>query len=260
MGALLFETLTGRAPAQGRPDRRHRRPAWPRRGCRAPPPTTTRCPSPSRRSCSARWPPIPPPATREIQEMRKAVDTLLFSGDFTPDHLQPRLLHALAVPRGHRAGGQGLKEEKDASYVEYLADEPVAAPGRRGSPPGRGGRRPAASRRASAWRACRLVAAEGRTLRARRSRPRPWPSAGPAAGPVTSAATRRATPAVTSAARRRAGFTFHRAAGRAASRRRGALGGGGPPRCCCRRRGPATEPARPRRRLPRPRCCPPPPR
>jgi TonB family protein len=64
------------------------------------------------------------PAARyaEVQEMRKAVDTLLFSGDFTPTTFNLAFfMHSLFredIEREARA----LKEDKDASYLEYLTD------------------------------------------------------------------------------------------------------------------------------------------
>jgi TonB family protein len=69
------------------------------------------------------------PAARhaEIQEMRKAVDTLLFSGDFSPTTFNLAFfMHSLFrddIDRESRA----LKEEKEASYLEFLAEEPARA-------------------------------------------------------------------------------------------------------------------------------------
>jgi TonB family protein len=70
------------------------------------------------------------PAARytEIQEMRKAVDTLLFSGDFTPTTFNLAFfMHSLFREDIEREA-KALKEEKDASYLEYLTD--AAAPAR----------------------------------------------------------------------------------------------------------------------------------
>jgi len=70
------------------------------------------------------------PAARygDVHEMRKAVDTLLFSGDFSPTTFNLAFfMHSLFrddIDREARA----LKEEREASYAEYLADEPVRAP------------------------------------------------------------------------------------------------------------------------------------
>ncbi len=58
----------------------------------------------------------------EIQEMRKAIDTLLFSGDFTPTTFNLAFfMHSLFrddIERETRA----LKEEREASYLEYLTE------------------------------------------------------------------------------------------------------------------------------------------
>jgi TonB family protein len=70
------------------------------------------------------------PAARyaEVHEMRKAVDTLLFSGDFSPTTFNLAFfMHSLFrddIDREARA----LKEEREASYLEYLAEEAVRAP------------------------------------------------------------------------------------------------------------------------------------
>ena len=59
----------------------------------------------------------------EMQEMRKAIDTLLFSGDFTPTTFNLAFfMHSLYredIEREARA----LKEDKEASYLEYLPTE-----------------------------------------------------------------------------------------------------------------------------------------
>ena len=59
----------------------------------------------------------------EMQEMRKALDTLLFSGDFTPTTFNLAFfMHSLYredIEREARA----LKEDKEASYLEYLQAE-----------------------------------------------------------------------------------------------------------------------------------------
>jgi serine/threonine-protein kinase len=65
------------------------------------------------------------PAARygEIQEMRKAVDTLLFSGDFTPTTFNLAFfMHSLFRDDIERESRR-LKEEREASYVEAIAEE-----------------------------------------------------------------------------------------------------------------------------------------
>jgi TonB family protein len=77
------------------------------------------------------------PAQRygDMQEMRKAIDTLLFSGDFTPTTFNLAFfMHSLyreEIERETRA----LKEEKEASYQEFLTEDPRTATGRPTPPP-----------------------------------------------------------------------------------------------------------------------------
>ena len=64
----------------------------------------------------------------EIQEMRKAIDTLLFSGDFTPTTFNLAFfMHSLFREDIERES-KLLKEEKEASYLEFLAEEAKAIP------------------------------------------------------------------------------------------------------------------------------------
>ncbi|HLA79528.1 MAG TPA: TonB family protein [Vicinamibacteria bacterium] len=58
----------------------------------------------------------------EIQEMRKAIDTLLFSGDFTPTTFNLAFfMHSLFRDDIERET-KALKEEREASYLEYLTE------------------------------------------------------------------------------------------------------------------------------------------
>lgn len=66
----------------------------------------------------------------EIQEMRKALDTLLFSGDFTPTTFNLAFfMHSLFREDIDRES-KAIKEEKEASYLEYLTEDakPVPTP------------------------------------------------------------------------------------------------------------------------------------
>jgi len=64
----------------------------------------------------------------EAQEMRKAVDTLLFSGDFTPTTFNLAFfMHSLFRDTIDRES-KTLKEEKEASYAEYLTEDVKSAP------------------------------------------------------------------------------------------------------------------------------------
>src|SRR5262249_25900373 len=70
------------------------------------------------------------PAQRygDAPEMRKAVDTLLFSGDFAPTTFNLAFfMHSLfrdTIDRESRV----LKEEKEASYADFLTDDVKNAP------------------------------------------------------------------------------------------------------------------------------------
>jgi len=70
------------------------------------------------------------PAARyaEIAEMRKAVDTLLFSGDFSPTTFNLAFfMHSLFREDIDRET-QALGEERAASYAEFLVEEPARPP------------------------------------------------------------------------------------------------------------------------------------
>jgi serine/threonine-protein kinase len=63
----------------------------------------------------------------EIAEMRKAIDTLLFSGDFTPTTFNLAFfMHSLFREDIDKESKQ-LKDEKEASYAEFLVDDKAAA-------------------------------------------------------------------------------------------------------------------------------------
>jgi len=128
VGLLLFETLTGEAFFQGQ-----RTEDLPGRLSQAklqsPTSDDDSLPRPIadilRRSLAR------DPATRygEVQEMRKAVDTLLFSGDFTPTTFNLAFfMHSLFREDIEREA-KALKEDKDASYLEYLTDATLIATG-----------------------------------------------------------------------------------------------------------------------------------
>jgi TonB family protein len=64
----------------------------------------------------------------EIQEMRKAIDTLLFSGDFTPTTFNLAFfMHSLFREDIERES-KVLKEEKEASYFDFLEDAKTKTP------------------------------------------------------------------------------------------------------------------------------------
>ena len=127
VGALLYEMLTGQPLF---PDGRDGDPAASVGRAKLWNPTTDDdgLPKPIaeilRRSLAA------DPAARygEIQEMRKAVDTLLFSGDFTPTTFNLAFfMHSLFRDDIERESRR-LKEERDASYAEPLPDDTPTPP------------------------------------------------------------------------------------------------------------------------------------
>src|SRR5262249_49332991 len=83
------------------------------------------------RKCLAR-----DPAARygEVQEVRKAVDTLLFSGDFTPTTFNLAFFMHSLFREDIERDARLLKEEREASYAEYLADDAKAAAARGAAP------------------------------------------------------------------------------------------------------------------------------
>jgi TonB family protein len=70
------------------------------------------------------------PAARypEVQEMRKAIDTLLFSGDFTPTTFNLAFFMHSLFRDDIEDDSKRLKEEREASYFELSGEEPAAPP------------------------------------------------------------------------------------------------------------------------------------
>jgi TonB family protein len=121
VGALLFETLTGHPLFQGgRTDDIAGRLSK----ARLQNPTTDDDALPKPIADILHRALARDPAARyaEVQEMRKAVDTLLFSGDFTPTTFNLAFfMHSLFREDIEREA-KVLKEEKEASYFEYLTE------------------------------------------------------------------------------------------------------------------------------------------
>jgi TonB family protein len=133
--------------------------------------------------------------------MRKALDTLLFSGDFTPTTFNLAFfMHSLYREDIEREAKR-LKEDREASYLEFLTDEP-------GRPPGPS--RPAAA----APPAAKTEPLDARAVAARLSpTPEPVHSVPPEPAPAPHAshpspAAREAAPGASSK-EAAAGFTFH---------------------------------------------------
>jgi TonB family protein len=133
VGALLFEMLTGEAFAA--PDR-HEEPAARLGKARLQNPTSEddALPKPIADILGKSLAADPGSRYAEIQEMRKAVDTLLFSGDFTPTTFNLAFfMHSLFREDIERET-KALKEERESNYIEYLTEEPVKAAAATGAP------------------------------------------------------------------------------------------------------------------------------
>jgi TonB family protein len=124
LGAVLFETLTGEAPGASLVGRLG--------SARLVNPSGDDATIPKPLADILHKSVATDPAHRygDMQEMRKAIDTLLFSGDFTPTTFNLAFfMHSLyreEIERETRA----LKEDKEASYHEFLGEEHKAATGR----------------------------------------------------------------------------------------------------------------------------------
>jgi TonB family protein len=121
VGAILFETLTGEALLQAG---RAGDPATRVAKARLQSPTTDddALPRPIAEILQRSLALDPAARYAEIQEMRKAVDTLLFSGDFTPTTFNLAFfMHSLFREDIERES-KSLKEEKDTSYIEFLTE------------------------------------------------------------------------------------------------------------------------------------------
>ncbi len=135
----------------------------------------------------------PDPAGRyaEIQEMRKAIDTLLFSGDFTPTTFNLAFFMHSVFREDIDRESKELKEEREASYADFLAD-----PGPRKAPSA------AAANATPVPSPPRVEGGHTPLPRASHHTPTPTaaaPEAHPAAGPAGLSSKQAA-----------AGFTFHK--------------------------------------------------
>jgi len=127
VGALLFQMLTGEAFFQGgRAVDIAKRVA----DAKLLNPTTDddALPKPIREILRRSLTQDPAERIAEVQEMRKGVDTLLFSGDFAPTTFNLAFfMHSLFRDDIDRET-KTLKEEREASYLEYITDDVRNAP------------------------------------------------------------------------------------------------------------------------------------
>ncbi len=133
VGAILFETLTGQALFQG-----GRSVAIAERlaGARLQSPTgdDDSLPKPIAEILGRSLAADPAARYAETAEMRKAIDTLLFSGDFTPTTFNLAFfMHSLFREDIDKESKQ-LKEEKEASYLEFLTDDTAKTLGKATAP------------------------------------------------------------------------------------------------------------------------------
>lgn len=132
VGALLFETLTGQPLFQGgRTDDVAGRIAQAR--LQSPTTDDDSVPRPIAEILQRSLAVDPAARYGEMQEMRKGIDTLLFSGDFTPTTFNLAFfMHSLFREDIDRES-KALKDDKDSSYLDFLEDKaaapaPVPAP------------------------------------------------------------------------------------------------------------------------------------
>jgi TonB family protein len=128
VGAILFETLTGQPLFHGgrTGDIAARLSAA---KLQSPSGDDDSLPKPIADILSRALAPEPGARYAEVQEMRKSIDTLLFSGDFTPTTFNLAFfMHSLFRDDIERES-KTLKEEKESTYLEFLTDDaPKPAP------------------------------------------------------------------------------------------------------------------------------------
>jgi len=128
LGAILFETLTGEPLRKG--DAPLDVPArLSQARLQSPSADDDALPKPIAAILQRALAPDPAARYGEIQEMRKAIDTLLFSGDFTPTTFNLAFFMHSLFREDIEQESKVLKDEKDANYVEYLTDEASRAAG-----------------------------------------------------------------------------------------------------------------------------------
>ncbi len=123
LGAVLFEMLTGQSPAGA--DLAARIPA-------------AKLMSPSGEDDSLTPPLVEilqkalgtEPSSRypEVPEMRKAIDALLFSGDFTPTTFNLAFFMHSLYRDDIEQEAKAVKEDREANYLEFVAEEAKPAP------------------------------------------------------------------------------------------------------------------------------------
>jgi TonB family protein len=133
VGAVLYEMLTGQPLFQGgRSGDIAARLATAR--LQSPSGEDDRLPTPIAEILARALPQEPSARYAEVQELRKAIDTLLFSGDFSPTTFNLAFfMHSLFRDDIDRES-KLIKDEREASYAEFLTEAAVK-PGAAGVAP-----------------------------------------------------------------------------------------------------------------------------
>jgi TonB family protein len=191
VGALLFETLTGQRYAEDGP-RQDAAARLASARLKNPASEDEAVPKPIADILQKALAADPAARYGDVQEMRKAVDTLLFSGDFSPTTFNLAFfMHSLFRP-DIDGEARALAEERESSYLEFLGEEPARSAVVSRSPAVAGDDAPA---RQPVPLADVLV---------------PPPPLPPPSAPRAAAAPARPEPPTVSAQQAAAGFTFHR--------------------------------------------------
>jgi TonB family protein len=135
VGGLLFEILVGQPLFEG--GRGEIAPRLSQARLQSPSGEDDSIPKPIAEILSRSLAESPTGRYAEVQEMRKAIDTLLFSGDFTPTTFNLAFFMHSLFRDDIEVDSKRLKEEREAGYVEYLGEDTAkagAAPARPAPP------------------------------------------------------------------------------------------------------------------------------
>jgi TonB family protein len=124
LGAILYETLTGHPPARGvDPEKLVAEPIQNSSG------EEDVLPKPIADILRSSLAPEPGGRYADVAAMKKAIDTVLFSGDFTPTTFNLAFFMHSLFREDMEGEAKALQQEREASYAEYLDEPPRAAAG-----------------------------------------------------------------------------------------------------------------------------------